>query len=125
MARLLLLAIATLAGCGVLGTRPVTGGAVPARWALAEPVTPDATELKLTVYEVPCSSGSPIEGRVEQPQIQTTATSVVITIRVRQLLGTQTCPLHPWPLTVQLGVAIGGRELLDGGRVPPAPPETP
>jgi hypothetical protein len=121
----ILLPAALLAGCSALPLPPVLDGAVPARWSLAEPPDANATELKLTIYEVPCSSGSPIEGRVEQPTIETNATSVVITIRVRQLLGTQTCPLHPWPLTVQLPEAIGDRELLDGGRVPPAPPETP
>lgn len=121
----ILLPAALLAGCSALPVPPVLDGAVPARWEVAERADASATELKLTIYEVPCSSGSPIEGRVEEPTIQTNATSVVITIRVRQLLGTQTCPLHPWPPTVRLPEPLGNRQLLDGGRVPPAPPTFP
>lgn len=121
----ILLPAALLAGCSALPVPPVLDGAVPARWEVAERADASATELKLTIYEVPCSSGSPIEGRVEEPTIETNATSVVITIRVRQLLGTQTCPLHPWPLTVRLPEPLGNRQLLDGGRVPPAPPTFP
>jgi len=105
------------------------GDPVAARWSLADPQAspdPGATRLALMIAEVPCSSGSPIEGRTEPAVIQTTATTVTITISVRQLVGeAQTCPLHPWPMTVLLPEPLGHRQLLDGGRVPPAPPEAP
>ena len=105
------------------------GDPVAARWSLADAqASPDprATELALMIAEVPCSSGSPIEGRTEAPVIETSATSVTITIKVRQLVGgLQTCPLHPWPMTVRLPEPLGRRQLLDGGHVPPAPPQVP
>ena len=105
------------------------GAPVAARWSLADAQAspdPGATQLALMIAEIPCSSGSPIEGRTEPPVIETSATSVTITIRVRQLVsGLQTCPLHLWPMTVQLPEPLGRRQLLDGGKVPPAPPQVP
>jgi len=105
------------------------GDPVAARWSLADlQASPDpgATELALTIAEVPCSSGSPIEGRTEPPVIKTSATSVTITIKVRQLVGgLQTCPLHLWPMTVRLPEPLGRRQLLDGGQAPPARPQVP
>ena len=115
------LAIGLLASCSLVPG--ALGDPVPARWALAAPAGVADTQLSLTVYEVPCSSGAPIEGRTEEPRVEMGATTVTVTIRIRQRLGTQTCPLHPWPLTVLLPEPLGNRQLLDGGRVPPAPPE--
>ena len=104
------------------------GDPVAARWSLADPhASPDpgATELALAIVEVPCSSDSPIEGRTEAPVIETNATSVTITIKVRQLVGVQFCPIKPWPMTVRLPEPLGRRQLLDGGQVPPAPLQVP
>jgi hypothetical protein len=139
MKALTVLAVLLLAGCtaqpvtnpvpGALWSADELGDPVAARWSLADPVAspdPGATDLALMIAEVPCSSGSPIEGRTEPPVIETSATSVTITIRVRQLLGgLQTCPLHMWPMTVRLPEPLGNRQLLDGGQVPPAPPQVP
>jgi hypothetical protein len=135
----LVLAVLLLAGCAAQPTTRAApagswtgdelGDPVAARWSLADPqVSPDpgATELALMIAEVPCSSGSPIEGRTEPPVIETSATSVIITIKVHQLLGgLQTCPLHLWPMTVRLPEPLGDRQLLDGGQVPPSPPQVP
>ncbi len=134
-----MLTVLLLAGCTA---QPVTdpasrrswsadelGDPVAARWSLADPLAspdPGATALALMIAEVPCSSGSPIEGRTEPPVIETSATSVTITVRVRQLVGgLQTCPLHMWPMTVRLPEPLDSRMLLDGGQVPPAPPRAP
>ena len=119
----------TLPAAGASWPADALGAPVAARWSLADPQAspdPGATELALMIAEVPCSSGSPIEGRTEPPVIETSATSVTITIKVRQLVGgLQTCPLHPWPMTVRLPEPLGRRQLLDGGQVPPAPPQAP
>jgi len=128
-----------LAGCAAQPvTSPAPGGRwsadelgepVAARWSLADPQAspdPGTSELALTIAEVPCSGGSPIEGRTEPPVIEMGVTSVTITIKVRQLVGgIQTCPLHMWPMTVRLPEPLGSRRLLDGGQVPPAPPQVP
>lgn len=135
----IVLVVLLLAGCTAQqATNPASGASwsadelgdpVAARWSLAEPQAspdPGTTELALMIAEVPCSSGSPIEGRTETPVIETSPTSVTITIKVRQLVGGfQTCPLHLWPMTVRLPEPLGGRQLLDGGQVPPAPPQVP
>jgi hypothetical protein len=107
----LVIAVLLLAGCA---SQPVTnpapgaswsadelGDPVAARWSLADsqtPPDPGAIELALMIAEVPCSSGSPIEGRTELPVIETSASSITITIKVRQLVGGfQTCPSTSGP----------------------------
>ena len=110
---------------------PGTSGALsaefgPATWALdpsfASP-GPDATELHILVWELSCSSGSPTTGRMSAPVIAYTATTVTITIGVRPFSGPQACNGPPGtPAIVQLAAPLGDRILLDGGRVPPAPP---
>jgi hypothetical protein len=83
----------------------------------------DATELHILVWEMACSSGSPATGRMSTPVIAYTATTVTITIGVRPLGGPQACPGPPGtPATLRLAEPLGTRTLLDGGRVPPAPP---
>lgn len=98
----------------------------PASWALdpafAAP-TEASTELHVLVWERACSGGSPTTGRMSAPVIQSTGTTVVITIGVRPLAGFQTCPGPPGtPATMRLPEPLGDRTLLDGGHVPPVPP---
>ena len=98
----------------------------PATWALdpafASP-TPDATELHILVWEAACSGGSPATGRMSAPVIEWAADTLTITIGVRRLDGIQTCPGPPGtPAIVTLAEPLGRRTLLDGGRVPAAPP---
>jgi hypothetical protein len=110
---------------------PGTSGALsaefgPATWALdpafASP-RPDATELHILVWEMACSSGSPATGRMSAPVIAYSATTVTITIGVRPYGGLQACPGPPGtPAIVQLAAPLRTRTLLDGGRVPAAPP---
>lgn len=101
----------------------------PATWALdpAFPAPgPDATELHVLVWERACSGGSPATRRMSAPVIDYGTTSVTITIGVRPLGGIQTCPLPPGtPAIVPLSEPLGTRSLLDGDRVPPAPPAAP
>lgn len=97
-----------------------------ATWAL-DPAfpSPDAasTELHVLVWERSCSGGSPTTGRMSPPFVEYTATTATITIGVRPLTGAQTCPGPPGtPALVRLPEPLGPRTLLDGGRVPPAPP---
>ena len=110
---------------------PGTSGALsaefgPATWALdpsfASP-GPAATELHILVWEMACSGGSPATGRLAAPVIAYSATTVTITIGVRPFEGPQACPGPPGtPAIVQLAAPLGTRTLLDGGRVPAAPP---
>jgi hypothetical protein len=110
---------------------PGTSGALsaefgPATWALDpafDSPRPDATELHILVWELACSGGSPATGRMSAPVIAYAAATVTITIGVRPLDGPQTCPGPPGTLAiVQLAEPLGTRTLLDGGRVPAAPP---
>jgi hypothetical protein len=98
----------------------------PATWAL-DPAFPSpgptSTELHILVWERTCSSGSPTTGRMSAPDIAYTPQTVTITIGVRPLGGPQACPGPPGtPASVGLAEPLGTRTLLDGGRVPAAPP---
>jgi len=102
----------------------------PASWAL-DPAFPaptaDTTELHLLVWEIACSSGSPATGRMSAPVIESTSSTVTITIGVRPLPaapGTAfSCPMPKGtPASLRLAEPLGKRTLLDGGTVPPAPP---
>ena len=85
--------------------------------------TPDASELHVLVWEAACSGGSPATGRMSAPVIEWATDTLTITIGVRRLDGIQTCPGPPGtPAIVTLAEPLGRRTLLDGGRVPAAPP---
>ncbi|MBA3688145.1 MAG: hypothetical protein H0W81_04890 [Chloroflexi bacterium] len=97
-----------------------------ATWALdpasAAP-TAGSTELRILVWEIECSSGSPATGRMSAPVIEYTPQTVTITIGVRGLGGIQACPLpRGTPAIVRLPQPLGDRPLLDGGHEPPIPP---
>jgi hypothetical protein len=98
----------------------------PATWALdpAFPAPgPASTELHILVWGTTCSSGLPATGRISAPDVEYTPDAVTITIGVRPLPGIQTCQGVPGtPAIVGLAEPLGTRTLLDGGRVPAAPP---
>jgi hypothetical protein len=100
----------------------------PATWALdpAFPAPgPASTELHILVWGTTCSSGLPATGRISAPDIEYAPETVTITIGVRPLPSVQTCQGVPGtPATVRLAEPLGTRTLLDGGRVPPAPPSS-
>lgn len=97
-----------------------------ATWALDPSFAapgPASTELHILVWELACSGGSPATGRMSAPVIAYAPTNVTITIGVRTIGGPQACPGPPGtPAIMQLAEPLGTRTLLDGGRVPPAPP---
>ena len=101
----------------------------PADWTLdpAFPTPgPDARELHVLVWELACDGGSLVTGRIADPAVVYGPTLVAITLNVRPLGLPATCPLGPGtPFTVHLSEPLGGRTILDGGHVPPAPPAGP
>jgi hypothetical protein len=87
---------------------------------------PDATELHVLALERACASGRPPDGRIADPEIAYTPSSVAVTIGVRRSTGDHSCPGNPAvPLTVALPEPLGDRTLLDGSRLPPHPPTIP
>jgi hypothetical protein len=92
----------------------------------ADPPSPDATVLQVLVLERACASGASAEGRIAEPVIVVTPTSVTVTMGVWRRVGDQSCQGNPpTPFVVVLPEPLGARELLDGGRQPPAPPMPP
>lgn len=105
----------------------VPAGFGTASWALdpafAKP-GPEATDLHILVWERACSGGSPTTGRMSPPAVALAETTVTISIGVKPLTGLQTCPGPPGtPATMTLPEPLGARTLMDGGRIPPGPPD--
>ncbi len=103
----------------------------PAWWALdpAFPAPSTATmDLHVEVWEATCDDGRDVTGRISDPVVAYGSSTVTITLGVRlpQAEPGQafTCPLpsHGTPFTIHLSEPLGNRTVLDGGRVPPAPP---
>jgi hypothetical protein len=85
-----------------------------------------ATELHVLVLERACASGRPPDGRIAEPEVVYATHAVTVTIGVRHSEGDHSCPGNPAvPLTVALAEPLGDRTLLDGSRLPPAPPSIP
>jgi hypothetical protein len=85
-----------------------------------------ATELHVLVLERACASGQPPDGRIAEPEVSFGLDTITITIGVRRSEGDQNCQGNPAvPLTVALAEPLGDRTLLDGSRLPPAPPSIP
>ena len=101
-----------------------------ATWAIdGSLAAPDSTTrtLHILVWEQACSGGVPATGRISPPVIVYSPTTVTITLGVRPIQVPSgylvTCPGPPGtPATVELSEPLGSRQLLDGGRTPPAPP---
>ena len=100
-----------------------------ATWAVnpaAAAPGPASTTLNILVWEVTCSSGSPTSGRMSPAVIDYLPGTVTVTIGVRPREGLQRCPGPPGtPAVVELSQPLGNRVLLDGGRLPPGPPQAP
>jgi hypothetical protein len=99
-------------------------------WAL---VAPGGVGVGLTVYGLLARRGDDLRSGLGALfvgvvifLVVVSAATVTVTIGVRPLGGIQTCPLPPGtPAIVTLPEPLGNRALLDGGRVPPAPPSAP
>jgi hypothetical protein len=95
----------------------------PAEWWVdprAAAPTATSTALHAIVREQRCAGGDLPEGRVEQPAIELTDTTVTVTYTIRFKPGVQDCPGNP-PFAVELKLPepLGKRTLLDGGETPP------
>lgn len=100
-----------------------------AEWAFdpAQPKPSAATPtFDAMVTEMECNSGQPADGRIVGPQIIKSADTVLVIFAVRPRPGSQSCPSNPATrIGVDLGEPLGGRTLLDGGRLPPGDPTKP
>jgi hypothetical protein len=90
------------------------------RWGGPDIPGPDTRTFDALVTERSCASGQSSEGRVVGPQIVRTDEMVLVVFAVRPLPGlTFTCQGNPSTrVPVDLGEALGDRQLLDGGRLP-------
>ena len=98
-------------GCSALFASNV---AYPASWRLAHPLTPDATTVDLVIHESKCAGGSSPEGRILDPKVDYTPTSITVTVEVR-LASTLAsgCQSNPeYPLTVNLREPVGTRPIV-------------
>ena len=100
----------------------------PATWQLDpafDPPSATDTEVHVLVKERECASGQPPANRLQPPQIEASASEIVVTFFVESLLVTEltvTCPGNPSiPYLLNLGEPLGNRTLKDGG--PPSPTE--
>ena len=95
----------------------------PARWWIdprAAALTPASTEVHAIVLEQSCASGDTPEGRVEQPAIELTDTTITVTYAIRRKIGGQDCPSNPpFAVGLKLPEPLGKRTLLDGSEMPP------
>jgi hypothetical protein len=94
----------------------------PASWWIdprAAALTPASTDIHAIVLEQSCASGDSPEGRVEQPAIELTDTTVTVTYAIRRKVGGQDCPSNPpFAVGLKLPEPLGKRTLLDGGSDP-------
>jgi hypothetical protein len=100
----------------------------PANWLLDPAFAPPSatdTEVHVLVKERECASGQPPANRLQPPQIEASASEIVVTFFVESMLVTEitvTCPDNPSiPYLLNLGEPLGNRTLKDGG--PPSPTE--
>ena len=111
----MLAAVWLAAGCG-----PSLGDVYNPMWWRLDPAGgvpgPDATQLRILVEEVECSSQSSPVGRMSDPSVQYADDSVAITVGIRSLTGDQNCQGNDeFPLTVTLREPLGSRVLVNGG----------
>ena len=99
------------------------GQTTVASWRVNGTVDPESKRVPLLVQEQECASGRSAEGRIREPDVDYRREAVVVTIRVRDRGGDQSCPGNPdTPFVLRLDEPIGDRALLDGGKRPPVPP---
>jgi hypothetical protein len=95
----------------------------PASWWIdprAAALTPASTDVHAIVLEQSCASGDTPEGRVEQPAIELTDTTVTVTYAIRRKVDGQDCPSNPpFAVGLKLPEPLGKRALLDGSELPP------
>jgi hypothetical protein len=84
-------------------------------------LTPEMTEVPVLVTERACTGSASSEGRIVEPAVVESDTSVVVVFAVVPLEGDAfTCPGNPsTAYLLELPSPLGGRALLDGSSVPP------
>ena len=91
-----------------------------ATWTV-DPATPyvaGATELHVLVTEQACHGQAAADGRIDS-YVAYSDTATTVTVFVRTLGGTQTCPgTAPTPYVLHLDRPLGGLALMDGGPWP-------
>ena len=121
--------IATLAQGGAAQTSvnapadDVESRLAPGTWWVdpkAAPLSPDATTIDVLVRESACASGQSGLDRLDPPWVAYDDTTITVRFDIRRLPGAQDCQGNaPFPFTLELGEAVGGRTLLDGSTRPP------
>lgn len=100
-----------LGGCGA----PNQQGPAPATWELLDPdsVNAESASLRVGVTRLDCSGGE--TGTLLEPQVSLEADRILIRTDVAALPGgAYDCPgNNVVPLDIELGEAIGDRELVD------------
>jgi len=115
-----------LAGCaqGPSSAAPSVSAPSIGRWGLNPQAMPSAEgrSVSVGVWEVPCSSGRDISGKILPPDISYEPSRVTVTIWLEALpaLGPDEafeCPLvGPFPYTIELSEPLGDRQLVDGNQ---------
>ena len=115
-----------LAGCSqdAPSASPTEPAPSIARWGLDPAALPVPNDRSISVgaWEVPCSGGRDITGKILPPEIIYEPDRVVVALWLEPLpvLGPNealTCELaRPVPYTVELSEALGDRELVDGNQ---------
>lgn len=84
-------------------------------------LSPEMTEIPVLVTERACTSGSSSEGRIVEPAVVESDSSVIVVFAVVPLEGDAFgCPSNPSTLyLLELPHPLGDRALLDGSSVPP------
>ena len=82
---------------------------------------PETDQISVLATENACAGGGPPDGRQVKPVILSEdAHTISIVILVEPTQGATTCPGNPaFPVEVQLGSAIGDRDILDASVFPP------
>ena len=110
-------------GMGGCGLRPlITHGLGNSVWRVdpESPPTPGSSAFPIEVVERNCASGRPADGRIADPIVEYAEDAITVTIPVRPVAGSATCPGNPrTPFVLELDEPIGDRSLLDGGPWPP------
>jgi hypothetical protein len=110
-------------GPGPTGSQPEQTTLSVAEWELAPGVSlsPDTHTFDIVLRETACSGGDSAKGRVDA-MVETGADAIVVTVVVRVKPGMNSCQGNPLtPFTVELGVPLGTRTLLQGTEGEPIP----
>lgn len=88
----------------------------------SNPPTQESSSIDVLATERNCAGGQVPDGREVVSLVRLSVAEITVFVLVEPVSGYATCPSNPpFPLTVDLGVRIGERPLLDGHTIPPTP----